>query len=821
MAIFEIEKDGEVYEVDAPDEDSAIAAITGESYTETPEPVEQGSGPLHAAKGIGQAGFDILDLPNTVSNFTRTLADKTGQALGFEGGLDLPALTEPYIGSAGKVFGLSPLLGPPVVPKVSELPVAKDIYETVAAPEPGMEGTGWDTARTGVEWAAAAPFNALRGAKYAPDIVAALGAMGGQELANELGWNETGGEVAGGTTALLAALLKGKPPKADVDALEFINKNVDDAGELNRLANEAVDTKTAGTLADVAGDQRLYDVEATLTRTPEYGRLVEDKVADRASQLSEYIRRPFGTAKPGEELASARARVEASRRKIEAAKNQGLREIDQRVGPREPVDELKVAQEQIGADARLRESVKKIEDDLAAAQAKMRSEQGSRAVPDYGNDLSAELKARIAAEPDPYKQNKILREFYGRDGPAFQSVKSQKFEVDQRLANMLKNKFPDGIVGVDDIDDLVGQSIDGKTLMEWRNSPAIAANKTTGSPYGSYRKEVSDYDKQIERLLKDAGIGTKEFRADKAAYPAYRAFDDAVAKAEDASGVFTGKQLARTGRESKRAINEEEGQILGRPVREAETAAEKAKRLAKEQVAAENAAAREQNKLTLAVKNAEKAKTGQAAKRQSRLDKTIISQYADQPETTMNRLLSKPDRADELKRLNDAHVRMGTDAQFKASIRDRLIEDKDLLKTKQRLLDGGVITEAESKYIDDMVAAGEKGNKMREDAIQRFVNGDAKMANSLASSWLASKFIDFTPGANPLVMGGIAKKIFNKALDSKHRGKTLKALESFMLDPEKYLAATKNAKSMEEANRLLLTRLVGAGQAAQILEEDE
>ena len=239
------------------------------------------------------------------------------------------------------------------------------------------------------------------------------------------------------------------------------------------------------------------------------------------------------------------------------------------------------AQRAVDKAATLKKTLQKIDDDLAAAQRKMRGEQGSRAIPDYGDDASKALKAQIAAEPDPYKQNQILRTFYGKDGPAFQSVKSQKFEVDQKLANMLKKQFPDGMDGIDDIDDLVGEVIDGNALMAWRNNPAQIANKATGSTYGSFRKEVGEYDAQIERLLNNKGIGTKQFRADKKAYPAYKAFDEAVSKAEDASGVFTGKQLAKTGRKSNRAINVEEGQVLGSPMRQAELAAAQAKKAAK------------------------------------------------------------------------------------------------------------------------------------------------------------------------------------------------------------------------------------------------
>ena len=239
------------------------------------------------------------------------------------------------------------------------------------------------------------------------------------------------------------------------------------------------------------------------------------------------------------------------------------------------------AQRAVNKAATLKQAVKKIDDDLAAAQKKMRGEQGSRAIPDYGTDQSKALKLQIAAEPDPYKQNQILRTFYGKDGPAFQSVKSQKFEVDQKLANMLKKQFPDGMDGIDDIDDLVGEVIDGNALMAWRNNPAQIANKATGSTYGSFRKEVGEYDAQIERLLNNKGIGTKQFRADKKAYPAYKAFDEAVSKAEDASGVFTGKQLAKTGRKSNSAINVEEGQVLGSPMRQAELAAAQAKKAAK------------------------------------------------------------------------------------------------------------------------------------------------------------------------------------------------------------------------------------------------
>ena len=213
------------------------------AYAEDREPVvaektppSVGSGLLHVAKGPGNAAFMMADMPSTLSNLARSGVEGAFGLFGKEAP-DLTAATEPYIGQASKLFGLSPLLAPPITPKVSELPYGEDVYEAIASPEPGMEGTPYDMARTGAEWSAMAPFNAARGARYGADLIMGGGAMAGKAYDEYLGEKSAYGEPVAAIGALLANLLRGKVPHDVKSSLEYIRNKVDDAATLALAAS--------------------------------------------------------------------------------------------------------------------------------------------------------------------------------------------------------------------------------------------------------------------------------------------------------------------------------------------------------------------------------------------------------------------------------------------------------------------------------------------------------------------------------------------------------------------------------------------------------
>ena len=155
-------------------------------------------------------------------------------------------------------------------------------------------------------------------------------------------------------------------------------------------------------------------------------------------------------------------------------------------------------------------------------------------------------------------------------------MKSQKFEADDNLVRMLSDEFPD-----EGYDELLGKNISGEFLMELRNRPAMKANKATGSVVHQARKDTAKFDKQIRRLLKENGTGTKFYDADIKAYGDYAAYRDAVDKADDLDGFFTGAHLAKTGSKAARREGSAKGQALGAPVRRQERGAKALKDEAK------------------------------------------------------------------------------------------------------------------------------------------------------------------------------------------------------------------------------------------------
>jgi hypothetical protein len=251
-------------------------------------------------------------------------------------------------------------------------------------------------------------------------------------------------------------------------------------------------------------------------------------------------------------------------------------------------DALSYAQDKFKqlADRKLVRTLTKIDDELAQTQAVMRSKQAAKALPDYVPD---EVRAMVAREPNPQVVAKKLDEFWGADGEAFSYINKAEFEIDKGLLKRIKNlsdvdeetlaaKF-----GVEDLDDLVGQMVSGKWLMDIRNNPAITANELAvrnmaKSQIKSWhlRGGVSDFDKYFKDKVLDSS-SLSRFNDDIAAYGDYKAYVGSVDAAKDLDGAFTGTHLARQGFTRDIRHGEGTGQTLGAPVRRLEKALAKRK----------------------------------------------------------------------------------------------------------------------------------------------------------------------------------------------------------------------------------------------------
>lgn len=258
-------------------------------------------------------------------------------------------------------------------------------------------------------------------------------------------------------------------------------------------------------------------------------------------------------------------------------------------------------------------------------------------------------------------------------------------------------------------------------------------------------------------------------------------------------------------------------------------AAEAALKEARAKETTATAAAKSQTeRLGKSVDKQNKAAQVAANKKQTALDKTIISKYADNPEQHLKRLLRTSDNIPELTRLKRAAERTGTEGSFKANVRETLaLKDwgKDPVKAakdQKRLVDSGIVTQKEMDYVNDVLSKGATRDKLRSKAIGNFIGIGGKEGSNLKSSIAASIALKGLPVGHSLIVGGAMKRVFQRYFaKGQHKPAALVKLEEYMLDPEKYLAAAKESKTAKEASTAILTEIFGAGQAAELLLGEE
>ena len=71
-------------------------------------------------------------------------------------------------------------------------------------------------------------------------------------------------------------------------------------------------------------------------------------------------------------------------------------------------------------------------------------------------------------------------------------------------------------------------------------------------------------------------------------------------------------------------------------------------------------------------------------------------------------------------------------------------------------------------------------------------------------------------GSQQLMMGNAVRGVVKDILLGDLDPKTLAAIEDFLVNPQKWLAGIPEAKTAEEAARLLATKWIAAGQVAEI-----
>lgn len=253
----------------------------------TPQAPPQQVQPTAEPEGLARY-FGTGEEPLVKTTDNPTWDDYVGNALAGASELPFALMDIPYaLGEAqkwaGKKMGFSEeALKGVENPRFSRAPGINYIRHRATDPriEPNSGFPVADAARTAGRWITPIPAGKITLASTAIDAGAAALAAGGEYLGNQFD-TATGkiGEMVGGTSAYLAALLRGRTgmSKADKQATQFTDTLASDAtGSIERGLQKG----DRGTLADLAGSPSLYNAEHTIGKKgTEPRRQIDEMVA--------------------------------------------------------------------------------------------------------------------------------------------------------------------------------------------------------------------------------------------------------------------------------------------------------------------------------------------------------------------------------------------------------------------------------------------------------------------------------------------------------------------------------------------------------------
>jgi len=785
----------------------------------------------HVAKGFGRAAIDIIDMPANI-----------------EGAVDTGLK---YVGAEGL-----PTEGPfkkGTVPSET-VPVLKRAKELLASEEfPRDSAPVVDTLRTGVEWGAMLPLAAATKMSLAPDILAAGGAMAGEVAGDYLSDNPGAGELIGGLLGTVSGMRRKTP---DTTALNFITDSLQDKNKSLEELRAALLRGDEGTLGDLTGDVGAYDIEAALENTNAGRVAIPEKVAAGRAQIAEQVQAPFGAGTPGTaaEVAGVRkrgrgarltnavsqAQLAAQQRAIEA---QNVLDAEVQNAPRAASDiagEVSVREHRKMLDAAIPEKNRpavfdgvdptdfEAMDDVVADW--WGSPEAFGMVKDRTFTIPAELRETLdTLSANPATRLEMADVTYDA---ALKRAKAENKKLIVDDVNEAGDPITRRMTQEEVLDWALSGEIDGGVLMALRNKYASAANAGSGMKRGVNRQTSNAFDEAIvaELPLDD----TADFFAHIDAYPANAALREVVKKDSVAlnKGLATPGELFSAGKRSQRRGSG----TRGRPLQESLAAANQeilAAGTAEKSFGRTQAAAAKREKEIAARLAAETRGIGDRGVQALRQQNTnIVTEYANTPNTTVARLVTSPDSAGELKRLSTFLTTKGQRESFVGHIRDtlmaRLTDSKGNLgvrsiktfeNAKNNLVQGGVISAEEADTVTTALNRTRR-QELRKASVAKSVREANAATNDIVSAGLAGIILRFMPGSHQLVMMGIIKRNISNLLKSKAGPKIEAALVDYTINPQKYLeAASKSTTAMQGATAVL-TRIVGAGQAAELMNSE-
>lgn len=766
----------------------------------------------HIAKGYGQMALDLMDLPY----YGEQLIDAGLKKIGVEGGL--PGETS--------TTRLSDY-----VPESWKEALASEEFAPEAAPNA-------DALRTGVEWFGAGPINFFRKAltgqgvmagvrAMRPDLLAGGGAATGAALADS---DNPYGELAGGTIGTLASLRKPRPPNmgaAERRAFKFIQKNSDNPAAVVANTQDAVTRGEVGTLADLSGDQQLYNVERGLVVDAEARPRFRDMQAGRENQQVNAIRETLGDAAP-EAAADTAGNLVAGRKATIAAARENV-------------------------EGRLDDAVNAAEAAADAAEAPLRT--GQRPAQTSANlyDQTADAKqyyventrrpAWKAFEDQPPIPKQPIKDAVET---VRQSLSPEARAVFDRRYSKLFRELADGGDAFDPKDFQAMLADIKQTLQARRAAPGVPwrNSEQTLQEIVNAMEDAMGESNDLFRLAKQAT--TEEYRMFGGVNDALRGEPEKFAKTlgmADEAGDVTVRNLQATGATAQQQAKLEHLKALAmregldeRFLTKYAAMIESLPAGVRDQFRQAVQAGDNASSVLKETAKARKAADAQATRLEKATDKSVLARYSQNPNAELNRLLTSKDPTADLRRLSRVMENNGQSEAFRGHVREWLTDKflrntsgdtailarsrGDFRKVRDNLVDSGVLSSGQADYIEDVLSSSARSVQGRKDALARHMTRAGSEWENLMASSLAAVSLTAMPGTQTLLVGGAVRRMFKRLLSATKKTPEVEALENFVLNPEMYLKAAEGAKNAQDAALRIFTPLVGASQAAEIVGND-
>lgn len=804
----------------------------------------------HVAGGIPQAGFDILDLPTNVARgYTQAIdylfgengafpnADRfvysIPQLRAIKGIADMPAPTETSVGVPIKEF------------------LAKETVTREQAPAA-------DAMRTALEWGSGGLVSGARrlagkGVSMLPDLI-----MGGAAGLGQYAGGDTG-ELVGGLVGLAAAMRTGdfsKLSKAEQNALDLIRRNADNPELAMKNLQQAVESGEIGSLADLTDDAVLFDIEAALRAIdPSFGRRLDDLLARRESQAINTAGRTLSSADAGPAQELARQATTGRQQRITDAVD------SRRAADAGQTDDILRQSEDVqeGAARTAEEAQQAVTEAAGRLNSNNRASDLSRRVSERLDDVEAGIRGELetpawnAFREGPKVKTQRVKEY----------VESYLNKLVPEERQFLMEKYGGLLRMVDNWDSAVPPQSMQSVLSEMKKRITNAGN--TGN-YGSAEKFLNDIAAGVDETLEasnDLYAAAKQATRDRVAATG----GDAVNKARRTAEP---EKLIRT-----LGLTDENGAVLLRNMESMDDpmvkalVSERLRRAATmegvdqafidkyddileafpgmraqlQDVVQKNAqavemagvsgkVAKEQEafrKQTVRQYEArQKALDAKAKKLGQQTEKSLLGQFGNYPDTTVDKLVFGKDTAPALRRLYTALRRRGGGDGFKASVRNRLMDRytrvtddgtraikpnayDDFAKRRQTLVDADLLTPQEADTMAIMLAR-KAGSAARKRAIAEGIQNPMSELNRLAASGVAASVMSVAPGGQSLILAGAVRRAAMAMLRRKISDKELRGLEEFVLNPQKFLQAAKGADSEAAAVDRIMRDIIAAGQ---------